>query len=200
MCTLPTLGKVDTKAGEFWVDNPFEMPAKGHNLSAYERNRVFLNLRGQEFIDASRFSSVDIDSDSRSVIAADFDRDGRIDLLVGNVGGGPLRLFLNRIPQNANRTVRIELQGLKSNRSAIGARCEIRCGDNRIIRDVFAANGCMGQAPPEMLVGLGSSPKIDKLIIRWPTGNVQEFTDLAVDSIVKVLENESSVQVTSLKP
>ena len=34
------------------------------------------------------------DSDSRSVVAADFNRDGAVDLLVGSVGGGPMRLFL----------------------------------------------------------------------------------------------------------
>ena len=87
--SLPELGKVDRENGEFWAGNAFTMIGEGNNLSAYERNRVFLNTGdGKEFLDASFASAADIDSDSRSAIVADFDRDGWPDLLVGSVGGG----------------------------------------------------------------------------------------------------------------
>src|SRR4051794_14287703 len=98
-CRLAPLGKVDKEAGEFWVANPFMMPQLGLNLSSYERSRLFLSVKGSSFIDASYPSGTDIDSDSRAVIVADFDGDGWPDLLVGTVGGGPLRLFLNRFPR-----------------------------------------------------------------------------------------------------
>ena len=86
-CLLPELGEVDKKAGEFWVQNPFLIPRNGGNLSAFEPNRLFLNTGDNAFLDASFASSANIDSDSRSVVAADFDRDGAPDLLVGSVGG-----------------------------------------------------------------------------------------------------------------
>ena len=35
--------------GEFWVDNPWDIVTKGHNLSAYERKRLFLNVGGRDF-------------------------------------------------------------------------------------------------------------------------------------------------------
>ena len=176
-CELPELGEVDDDAGEFWVANPFMMPAEGHNLSAYERNRMYLNVGGREFVDASRFSLTDIDSDSRSVVTADFDRDGRMDLLVGSVGGGPLRLFLNRLPIESN-SIRLQLVGTESNRPAIGARCQLTCGDRTIVRDLFANNGCMGQGPPEMLIGIGKATKADRLEVRWPSGQIQVWNDV----------------------
>ena len=71
---LPELGDVDREAGEFWIKNPFRIPSSGNNLSAYERNRLFLNVEGRAFIDASFASRADIDSDSRSVVVADFDQ------------------------------------------------------------------------------------------------------------------------------
>ena len=80
-------GELDAEAGEFWVNNPFLITSSGHNLSAFEPNRTFINLGDLRFYDASFASGADIDSDSRSVVAADFDRDGAPDLLVSSAGG-----------------------------------------------------------------------------------------------------------------
>ncbi len=196
---LPELGQVDRDAGEFWVANPFMMPAQGHNLSAFERNRLFINDGGDGFLDASALSAADIDADSRAVVPADFDRDGKIDLLVGSVGGGPLRLFLNRIPTQ-NRSVRVELVGTDSNRTAIGARVTLECGDTRITRDLFAANGCMGQAPAELVIGVGETERIDRLEVRWPSGRSQEFSDVPVTPTLKIIEGEPEVALAPAQP
>lgn len=195
--SLPPLGEIDREAGEFWVENPFLMTKMGMNLSAFERNRLYLNLGGESFLDASFASRADIDSDSRSVVAADFDRDGAPDLLVGSDGGGPLRLFLNRFPRTMRR-IRIELVGVESNRPAIGSRIVAHCGGRKIVRDLFPANGCMGQGPVELLVGLGDVEKLQRLTVRWPTGRVQEFTDLPVDSQITITEGQSQFKVAEL--
>ena len=144
-------------------------------------------------MDASFASNVDIDSDSRSVIAADFDRDGYCDLLVGSDGGGPLRLFRNSYPWNTRR-VRIELIGTTSNRKAIGSRVTLSCGNRKIVRDLFPANGFLGQGPPELLIGVGAAESIDQLTVRWPTGDSQEFTDLATDCVITITEGEGQTQ------
>jgi hypothetical protein len=115
---LPELGKIDKEAGEFWVSNPFELPAGHHNLSAYERNCVFLNVNGESFLDASFASTMDLDSDSRSAIVADFNHDGANDLLVANVGGGILRLFENNASEGAH-WVRLNLTGTKRDRKSV---------------------------------------------------------------------------------
>jgi hypothetical protein len=185
---------VDREAGEFWVANPFHMPQNGQNLSAYERKRMYLNHRGGQFMDISFFSRADIDSDSRSVVAADFNRDGRVDLLVGSVGGGPLRLFLNEIP-TASNFVRLELTGKSSNRQAIGSRIVVETGQGTITRDLFPANGCMGQAPPEALIGVGPVSQIPLIKIRWPTGAWQEFRDVPVNTTVTIEEGKSSPSI-----
>ena len=186
---MPELGAVDREAGEFWVENPFQIPSSGNNLSAFERNRMYLNVGGREFVEASFASTADIDADSRAVIASDFDRDGAPDLLVGSVGGGPLRLFLNRFPRQVRR-VRLELVGVESNRAAIGTRVVIQAGGRKIVRDLFMPNGSTGQGPAEMLIGLGQVEKIDTLTLRWPSGKQQTFTDLPVDSILEITEGQ----------
>ena len=68
-CSLPALGTLDTEAGEFWVENIFSIPRLGHNLSAYEQNRLFLNEGGRQFIDVSYASNANIDSDDLALAA-----------------------------------------------------------------------------------------------------------------------------------
>ena len=186
-------GDLDVEAGELWVSNPWELMSEGVNLSAYERNRLFFNYEGREFIDLSYQSGADIDSDSRSAIAADFDRDGDLDLLVASVGGGPLRLFMNQIP-SAGKSVRVLLEGTKSNRQGVGTRLQIEVGSRRIVRDVFPANGLMGQHPTETVIGVGAVNEIDRLLVHWPSGHTQTFQNVPVGGILQIREDAVNYQ------
>ena len=58
---LQVIGEIDEEAGEFWTKNPFQMPNERENLSSFERNRTFLSLDGNSFIDVSFASGADID-------------------------------------------------------------------------------------------------------------------------------------------
>lgn len=189
-CSHPQLGQLDTQAGELWASNPFQLVSRGDNLSAYERNRLYLNVDGQRFIDGSFASAVNLEADSRSAVSADFNGDGALDLLVGSVGGGPLRLFLNQIPQR-NR-LQLTVEGTDSNRLAIGTRLIARLGDKQVVRDVFPINGFMGQGPALIDIGIGDATQVDELTIRWPSGSVQVVNDIDVGEPLHVVEAESN--------
>lgn len=182
------LGNLDVEAGELWVENPFHLPALGENLSAYEQNRVFLNSQGTSFVDASFTSGANLDSDSRSVIAADFNNDGAQDLLVGSVGGGSIRLFLNRIPQGNAIEVTLLQRGGKS--AAIGARVTASVGRETIVRDLFPANGCLGQQPARMIIGLGAAEKADSITIRWPDGQTQQVNEVPAGNDLTIVQRD----------
>src|SRR3954468_3178178 len=96
---VPPPGNLDPALKEFWVNNPWEIVAHGHNLSCYERNRAFLNRKGQDFLDISHLTGADSDGDGRSVVAADLRNAGQLDLLVRQAGGGALLLYENRLPR-----------------------------------------------------------------------------------------------------
>ena len=192
-CKIEPLGKIDSAAGEFWTD-PFEMPRQRDNLSCYEPNCLFLNVDGTKFLDASFASKENIDSDSRSVMVGDFNGDLAPDLLVGSVGGGPLRLFLNKFPEG-NHRVEVRLTGVESNRNGIGARAVAEANGKTIVRDLFAPNGFMGQGPARLNLGVGSADRIDKLTIRWPTGKQQVFNNLPVDCVIQIVEGAQEFEV-----
>ena len=186
-CEIQPLGDIDHGAGEFWETNPFAIIKNGENLSAYERNKLYMNVDGQRFFDASFASSADIDSDSRSAVGADFDNDGDPDLLVASTGGGPLRLFDNRF-QSGNHFLTIRLRGTQSNRMAIGSRVILEVGGRKIIRDLFPRNGCMGLGPADLLGGVGKATTIDQVTVRWPSGEIQSVSGVPVEEPLEIKE------------
>jgi hypothetical protein len=175
--------------GEFWVTNPWDIVEQGHNLSAYERKRTFLNIRGKEFLDISYLTGADSDGDGRSVVAGDFRNDGRLDLVVRQVGGGPVLLFENQFPKAHFLTV--SLRGTVSNRLGIGARVTATVSGRELTRELYPQNSFHSQMPSRLHFGLGDAAKIDRLTIRWPSGAAQTLEGIAADRHVVITEGQT---------
>jgi len=187
--SVPVPGVVDKSLGEFWVNNPWDMIREGHNLSAYERKRAFLNVQGKDFLDISYLTGADSDGDGRSVAAGDFRNDGRLDLVVRQVGGGPLLLFENQFPKAHYLTV--SLRGTASNRLGIGARLTATVAGRDLTRELYPHNSFRSQMPSRLHFGLGDATRIDRLTVRWPSGAVQSLYDLAADRHVVITEGKT---------
>jgi enediyne biosynthesis protein E4 len=179
-------GKLDAKLGEFWVDSPWEIVRNNHNLSAYERKRLYLNLHGQSFADISYLSGADNDGDGRSVVAGDFRNNGQLDLVVRQVGGGPLLLYENCFPKR--HYLEVSLRGKQSNRQGVGARLTASVAGQALVREMYPVNSFRSQMPNVVHFGLGDATKLDRLTIRWPSGKLQEFTNLTADRHIIVNE------------
>lgn len=195
---IPAPGAVDRALGEFWVENPWDIIQKGHNLSAFERNRVFLNVASgdsRDFLEVSYLSGADSDGDGRSVAAGDFRNDGRLDLVVRQVSGGPVLLYENNLPRR--HYLNVSLRGTKSNKLGIGARLTATVGGRQIVREMYPVNSYRSQAPNIVHFGLGDDVKIDRLFIRWPSGAEQVLTDLAGDRHIVVEEDRREVETVA---
>src|SRR5262245_34820321 len=169
---VPRPGKVDESLGEFWSENPWNIILQGHNLSAYERKRTFLNVpaggggrtdcqsvqRGRQppgsrdFLDISYLTGADPDGDGRSVVAGDFRNNGQLDLVLRQVGGGPIFIYENGFPKR--NYLQVSLRGhrdpdakITSNLFGIGARLEATVKGRKIIRDMYPANSFQSQVP-----------------------------------------------------
>jgi enediyne biosynthesis protein E4 len=186
---VPAPGTPDKSLGEFWVDDSWNIVREGHNLSAYERKRVFLNVLGKEFLDISYLTSADSDGDGRAVVAGDFRNDGRLDLVVRQVGGGPVRMFENQFEQAHYLTV--SLRGTASNRLGIGARLTATVAGRDLTRELYPHNSFRSQMPSRVHFGLGDATRIDRLTVRWPSGAVQALRDLAADRHVVITEGKT---------
>ena len=193
-CSIEQPGELDNELGEFWAGNTWEIFQR-HNLSCYERKRVYLNVAGENFLDVSHLSGADTDGDGRAVVAADFNGDGRIDLALRQAGGGPLMLFENQFPQR--NWLKLTLRGRKSNRLGVGARIDARHRGGRLVREIYPANGFRSQSPLVAHLGLADSPQVDQLTIRWPSGKVQTLANLKANQHFVVTEGNDEVSLAT---
>ncbi|MEW6755239.1 MAG: FG-GAP-like repeat-containing protein [Candidatus Latescibacterota bacterium] len=119
----------------------------------------------------------------------DYDRDGALDAYFAKTVDFPGfgRLYRNR--GNPNHWLEIELVGVQSNRSGIGARVIATAGTLRQVREVL---GGLGFRQDEVMVhfGLGQRTRVDRLEIRWPAGQVDVLRDVPTDQRIRVVEGE----------
>ncbi len=189
---VPPPGVVDPQLQEFWVANPWQIVAEGYNLSAFERNRAYLNVKGSEFLEISHLTGgADSDGDGRAAVAADFRNCGQLDLVVRQSGGGALFYFENRFPKK--NWLSVSLEGITSNRPGIGARLVAEVNGKKIVREMYPHNGYFSQAPNRVHFGLGDAAKVDRLTIRWPSGLEQELKELAGNRHVTVTEGRAEI-------
>jgi len=196
-CPLP--GKLDSSLNEFWSENPWDIITQGHNLSAYERKRAFLNVRGRGFLDISALTGADGDGDGRCAVAGDFRNNGQLDLVLRQSGGGPLLLYENRFPRR--HYLEVSLRGRSSNRLGIGARLTAVAGGQTLVRELYPLNSFRSQMPSMVHFGLAEATRVERLTIRWPSGREQHLTDLAADRHIRVDEaKEGNAAVETVVP
>ena len=137
-----------------------------HSYSGYERNKFYLNLSGQTFVDLSGVSGADDIADSRTWAALDYDNDGWTDIALVNANAPLLSLYRNRIGElKKSNHIKILLvggadgnvpdQGL-SNKDGVGAVVEVMSGDRSIKRVRRIGDGYAAQNSSTMTVGIGS--------------------------------------------
>lgn len=182
---FPVLGELDRDAGEFWMENPWK--EDGNNLSAYERNRVLLNLGNAHFIDASHITGGDFDSDSRGVVCEDFTGDGMPDVIVRSSGGGPLKLLKNRFPQR--NWLKVSLRGRESNRLGIGTKVSLTAAGQLMSRSLFPANSFATHRPHRLEFGLGDGDVISEITVKWMSGKSFTYKGLPANRHFEFDEN-----------
>lgn len=137
--------------------------------SGSERNLVYLNMGDGLFCDVSSISGADCIGDGRSLVATDWDDDGKLDFLLRNRTAPRLQLFRNQVEDRGN-FVALDLRGTKSNRDAIGAHVTVVAGGRELKQTLHAGDGFLAQSSKRMHFGLGGAETIDRIEVHWPSG------------------------------
>jgi enediyne biosynthesis protein E4 len=136
----------------------------------------------------------------RGLAYADFDNDGRPDLVFSH-NAGPVALLQNRTQTN-NAWLRLELigDGKKSNRNAIGSRVEIEAGGKKQVRFVIGGGSYLSASERRLLIGLGNADRADKVTVLWPSGRKQQFANLAARHWWRLFEGQDQPQAVTPRP
>jgi len=127
-------------------------------------------------------------NDGRSVAMADLWNRGTLDVIVANQRG-PLLVYKNTVAQE-NQWIEFELEGTKSNRSAIGAQVTVFWNGQRQVQEVSGGSGFCAQNQRRLHFGLCKNAQVDKVEIRWPSGAKQALDKPATGQIHKIKEAE----------
>jgi len=156
-----------------------------------QRPQLFRNLDGTKFVEVPPATGSGLANliTARGAAFGDLFNDGHIDVVINNVDSIPA--LLRNVAKNDNHWITLRLVGgPKSPRDAIGAKVFLTAGGVRQRADVFSGASYGSSSDQRIHFGLGSSEKIEKVEIYWPSGVKEEVSAPPIDRIVTVIEGK----------
>src|SRR5438309_7679438 len=127
---------------------------------------------------------------SRGCAFGDFDNDGDVDILVVNLNEPP-SLLRNDLTGSQN-WIKIKLEGVKSNRSAIGARVVVHYGGKKQAQALLSQSSFYSCNDPRLHSGLGPSTAADVEVF-WPSGLHEKYKHVAANQLLTLREGAGPV-------
>ncbi len=126
---------------------------------------------------------------ARGAAYADYDGDGDLDILV-TTNDGPAKLLRND-GGNAHNYLRVRLLGKQSNRDGLGAQVTLVSESGRQVQLVRGGSSYCSQSETVATFGLGRDSFVKRLEVRWPSGTVDNLTDLEPNRTILIKEGDS---------
>jgi len=170
------------------------------DFNALIPNKMFLNQSGNTFNDVTKTTGLGHLQKGHGVAIGDIDHDGDQDIY--NVLGGSYdgdnfmnALFINS--NNSNNWIKLKLEGIESNKAAIGARVKVVCDDNNIFYSWIGSGASFGANPLIAEIGLGTATTIEFVEIMWPkTGKTQTVKNVEPNNVYHIIEGDKATLVS----
>jgi hypothetical protein len=181
---------------EVVISDARNWPAMGRrSLAGYQPKKVWVNDGAGRFVDVAPMVGVTDRHDGRAVAFADLSNRGVLDVLVANQKG-PLLLYRNDVAPGRH-WIGFDLEGgcegepaaRCTNRSAIGAQVTLHWKGQAQVQEVSGGSGFCSQNQRPLHFGLGEEAVVEKAVIRWPSGRVDEIVNPGVDRVHRLKES-----------
>ena len=171
------------------------------NLRTLVPNRMYRNAGDGTFENATFAGGFGHLQKGHGIAFADLDNDGDQDVyaVMGGAYVGDVAynaMFLNPGSPGA-RWIALELEGVDSNRSAIGARIRVtvrESGASRRIHSTVGTGGSFGSSSLRQEIGLGAAERIEEIRVRWPSGKAEVFTGVDPDRAYRLTEGSGRAE------
>jgi len=171
------------------------MFGQGFSFSGYERDPIYLNLKGKKFTDISGISGIDSITDGRAGVFADFDNDGDLDVFSTTIQNQAHLLFRNNVGQD-NNFLRIVLEGdKKTGLDAYGAVVRLKTSAGTLTKIKSGGSGFISQHDSRLLFGLGADKKAESIEVTWGGGEVERFKGDAASGATLLLKKGGGVAI-----
>ncbi|MGB8323328.1 MAG: CRTAC1 family protein [Candidatus Acidiferrum sp.] len=173
---------------------------KFHLGSGYLEPRLLYHNNGDATftdISAAAGSGITATSSARGLAVGDLWNDGQISVVISNVYAKP-SLLVN-MERSGNNWVAFRTVGTRSNRDGIGAKISVKIGKRTLVDEVRSGSSYISQNDLRVHFGLGTAAKLDAVQVRWPSGLVERFDNLAVNTIHTIKEGSGTAIVAAPK-
>jgi hypothetical protein len=216
---LPTLAQLSWGTNFIDYDNDgwLDLFVTSGHINDYGESTVPYAMRPQLFYNAAgreqpvRFHEVSGQAGryfaeryvGRGSAAADYDRDGRMDLVVTH-HHRPAAVLHNE-SEPVGHALGLRLVGTRSNRTAFGARVLVTLDDpagtqRRLMREIVGGGSYLCADARELLVGTGTADRADAVEVHWPSGAVHRYAGLTCGGYWIIREGELQPRFTSFEP
>jgi hypothetical protein len=170
-------------------------------------NKMFKNMDGQKFADVTTSARVGHLQKGHGVSFADVDNDGDQDIYTDMGGVYPGDAYQNSFflnpGQNTNNWICLKLEGIESNKGAIGTQVKLTFQENGKQRSVYRdvnSGGSFGCSPLRREIGIGQATMVDEIEISWHgSKRVQVFKNVKPNSFYKITEGNNQLQQVPIK-
>jgi enediyne biosynthesis protein E4 len=173
----------DVAASSYFMDLYHKTIESGWSYGGYEQNRLFYNQNGQSFTDIGHLAGVSLEEDSRDVVAADLDSDGKVDLVVTTMETWPSRrqrllIYKNRLEDSGHWIgFRVREQ---PGASPVNLRAKIETSKGWTTKQIVTGDSHRSQHPNVIHFGLGQE-KVSNVQIRWGNGKSLSLSNPVLD-------------------
>jgi hypothetical protein len=173
------------------ISDAANWPLMGNrSLSGYQQKKLWLSDGAGKFLEVAQPVGATDTFDGRAVAFADLWNRGVLDIIVANQRG-PLLIYKNQC-QPDNAWVDFDLEGAPSNRSAIGAQVHVFWSGQQQLQEVSGGSGFSSQNQRRLHFGLGRNPTIEKVEVRWPSGQKQTLDHVELNKLHRLTEPRSA--------
>ena len=165
-----------------------QIDANADAFTSYAQSQQLLRNQGDgTFVDDQRsLGDLAFPRVTRGLAVGDFDNDGDPDVLMISQTG-PLQLFRND-GGNTNHWITLRLEGVKSNRDAVGAEVTVTTTHGKQTQWVNGGSSYCSQSDRRLTFGLAGDTAIQSLQVHWPHGITQTFAPVPVNHIYLLKE------------